>query len=122
MSGEQQTALVIDDDNNVNDIITRLLEREGYKVTSVFDGKAGLTAVKDGDFSIVITDILMPGHEGVTVLREIKNMGKKCKVVVVSGALERDDYLKTAQDFGADAIIAKPILVKEFREVIAGLK
>lgn len=121
MEAEKLTALVIDDDQIICDVVEAFLFRMGYTVDVAHDGIKGLNMAKEGDYTVIFTDIVMPKLEGVGVLRELKRDHPHLKVVTMSGADNKKEYMETASNFGADAILLKPFTLKEFNDAMTKL-
>ncbi|MBD3315625.1 MAG: response regulator [Chitinivibrionales bacterium] len=113
--------LIIDDQEIIRDLIQDALEEKGYKITTAEDGVEALELCRKHTFDVVITDVCMPRLEGVAVVRSLKSDYPKTKVIVVSGANYRKEYLGTAENFGADAILEKPVDLDSLCEVIEKL-
>ena len=114
--------LVIDDDELLRRFVVALLERRNYSVESVDSGEAGITLAAATDFDLVITDIVMPGTEGLETIKQIRRHKPDIKILAVSGGgSSKGDYLHYAERLGANAALAKPFEPIEFLEVVAAL-
>ncbi len=102
--------LVIDDDDQVRRLLGAILRRKGYAVAEADDGYAGIKHCRGNQVDLVITDILMPEHDGIELLLQIKKTVPHIKVVVISGAVESAEfnYLDVARRLGADRTVRKP--------------
>ncbi len=102
--------LIIDDDPNMNQMIKRLLEENGYEARSEFNGDDGWNRFLDEAFDLIITDIIMPRKEGIELIRAIREKSQTLPIIAISGGgrLIPDTYLSMAQNMGADYIFAKP--------------
>src|SRR5262245_41121499 len=78
--------LVIDDDDDVREILQAALESEGYAVAGAADGHEGLLRQRENPAAVVVTDIFMPGKEGIETIVEIVGEFPQTKVIAVSGA------------------------------------
>jgi CheY-like chemotaxis protein len=78
--------LVIDDDEDVRDVLQVLLESEGYAVSAAADGHEGLLLQRRSPAAVVVTDIFMPGKEGIETVVDLVQEFPQTKVIVVSGA------------------------------------
>ncbi len=108
---DTQSILLIDDDQNVSHLIRLYLEKEGYQVYEAFRGDDGLAAFKQYNPSLIILDIMLPGIDGLDVLREIR---KASKVPVIMLTAKDDTFDKVlGLELGADDYITKPFKNKE---------
>src|SRR5215470_15396462 len=80
-----RTILVIDDDEDYRLLVRTLLVRAGYRVLEASDGLAGLRFVAQTRVDLVITDMIMPEHEGVETILIVRHMHPQLKVVAMSG-------------------------------------
>jgi CheY-like chemotaxis protein len=103
--------LLIDDMKGVRRTVGALLKRAGHTVTEADDGGAGLEQLKGGSrFDLVITDMLMPKHDGMEVLLHLEQMPNRPKVLAISGGgsqVSADEAFLLARS-KADATLAKP--------------
>ncbi len=110
--------LVADDQEVIRSLVREVLEDLGHSVTIAEDGLAALECCKSDSYDLVITDICMPGKEGVSVLRSIKANYPQTRVIAFSAAMDRETYLKTATDFGADAAVEKNGDIETLTELV----
>ena len=98
--------LVIDDEPQVLQQIQDFLGRKNHQVTTVRSGDDALRAVLDGGFDVVLTDVRMPGMDGVTVMHEIQRLRPGLPVVMMSGHTDvvADEMIAE----GASAWVDKP--------------
>ncbi len=115
--------LVIDDNEMVRDILSDLLEAEGHEVRTATEGRGGLALLADFMADIVITDILMPGQEGIETIQELRANNPDTKIVAISGGGTRYglSFLDMAEKLGAHATLSKPIDAKELAALIERL-
>jgi two-component system chemotaxis response regulator CheY len=103
--------LLIDDMKGVRRTVGALLKRAGHVVTEADDGGAGLQLLQSGQrYDLVITDMLMPKHDGVEVLLFLEKQPNRPKVLAMSGGgsqVSADEAFLLARN-KADAILAKP--------------
>ena len=106
-NSSEREILIVDDEQANLDALSRILEREGFKVVTASSGAAGIKAFKEGSGSVVITDLLMPEVDGFTVLQEVKKIDSEIEVIVVTahGTIEKAVH---AMRQGAYDFIAKP--------------
>ena len=111
--------LVVDDDPQVLRLMRVNLELEGYDVVSAPDGEQALEAVITENPDVVVCDVMMPGIDGLTVLRNLRSNPhtKKIPFVVVSAKAQRSD-IKAALEMGADKYITKPFDPQELLDAV----
>ncbi len=100
--------LVIDDEEPTLAMFRLFLEAYGYKVLTAENGAKGLEIFRKEKPSIVLTDIKMPGIDGLAVLQQIKEIDPAAEVIVISGHGEMD-LAKQALNLNAVDFINKPI-------------
>src|SRR5712691_13430957 len=102
--------IVIDDNDAVRMTMRRALERAGHEVLEASDGEAGLKLLAETGAPLVITDIFMPGQDGIVTIRRIRKESPGVKVIAVSGgdSTGRLDLRKAAELFGAATSLRKP--------------
>ncbi len=107
--------LLIDDDPNVLDALSITLEEDGYSVAIAQDANLGLRLVEEHAFDLVITDIIMPGKEGLETILELKRNQPELNVVAMSGGgrLSSTPYLNMASALGVKSTLAKPFSASE---------
>ena len=116
--------LVIDDDETTRHVLRAILEREGYTVLDAPDGDKGIRQYQENPTDLVITDIIMPGKEGIETIRDLRQEFPNVKIVAISGGgrIGPDSYLQMARGIGALRTLTKPIdrtaLLKTVEEVL----
>ncbi|HXH83975.1 MAG TPA: response regulator [Candidatus Tectomicrobia bacterium] len=117
--------LVIDDDPDVREIVREALEAAGHEVREADDGDGGLALLRQSPADLVITDIFMPGKEGLETILDVRQEFPGIKIIAISGGggLRTLDYLPAAREFGAILAIPKPfdcdLLVAAVRDLLA---
>ncbi|MFP7753146.1 sigma-54-dependent transcriptional regulator [Thermodesulfobacteriota bacterium B35] len=107
-----QTILVVDDEPNYQVVLSELLRDEGYEVFTADSGTAGLPIVRDTDLDLVLTDMKMPGMDGIEFLREIKKFNKELPVILITAYAEVEKAVE-AMHLGAFTYLAKPFSNEE---------
>jgi putative two-component system response regulator len=104
------TILVVDDERQNCQILTRLLTPHGYTVESASDGEAALEAIEDRPPDLILLDVQLPGLDGFEVCRRIKQRPatRLTPVVLVTGLHEREQKIRGI-DVGADDFLSKPV-------------
>lgn len=110
--GRKIQVLVVDDNEAVRDVLSRMLSFLGYDVTLAGNGLEAGTLFFTGSYDLVITDLQMPLMNGWELCRLIKERSPNTPVMVVSGACDEKHWEKTNMRF-VDAIILKPFKLKE---------
>jgi two-component system, OmpR family, response regulator CpxR len=103
--------LIIDDDAELCALLQEFLEREGYRVTIEHDGNAGLELASNGNFDLVILDLMLPGIDGFTVLKRLRPRSR-VPVLMLTARGEDEDRI-VGLDLGADDYLAKPFNPRE---------
>ena len=111
--------LLIDDEAIALANLSHVLEREGYTVTACKNGETGLAAMQSTPFDLVLTDLRMPGIDGMDVLRHIRATSPDVPVIMITGHATLDSAVD-AMKAGAYHYIAKPFRLAEAREVVRG--
>src|SRR5450755_737535 len=101
------TVLIVDDDAHFRALARTILDPRGFQVIEADGAAACLAAVRDGAVDAVILDIVMPGRDGIEVLRELKNLYPETKVLTISGANDSELFLNVSAHLGADASLKK---------------
>jgi two-component system, response regulator, stage 0 sporulation protein F len=109
--------LVVDDEEGARDLFNTILTDEGYDVSLANGGEEALGLFKSYPFNLVITDIKMPVMDGLQLLQEIRKLGSKTDVIMVTAYGEVESYLK-AMSLGAAEYINKPIRIKELKQIV----
>ncbi|MCP4342842.1 MAG: response regulator [Desulfobulbaceae bacterium] len=110
--------LVVDDEPQLRDIASKMLESVGYKNDSVCSGELAIKFVKDNPVDLVILDMLMdPGMNGLQTYEEILKLHPNQKAIIVSGFSESDD-VKAALRLGAGWFIKKPYSIAQLGRAI----
>ena len=101
------TILVVDDEPNYLIVLSELLKEEGYEVITAQKGEDGLKVVQDTDLDLVITDMRMPGMDGLELLKTVKSYNKDLPVIMITAFGEVEKAV-VAMKAGAYNYLAKP--------------
>jgi two-component system, OmpR family, response regulator len=99
--------LVVEDDDIVADAITRGLMAAHYAVHRVTNAEAALSALADEEFALAVIDVGLPGADGLTLVRRLRNAGKTLPTLILTARCTLTDKVK-ALDLGADDFLSKP--------------
>ena len=114
-----RTAVVVEDDTDVGDVISSLLDKAGFEVTVARTGADALAVVRDLRPDLVTLDMTLPAMDGVEVCRQIR-LVSDCYVIVVSGRTGEVDRLM-GLEVGADDYLVKPFSMRELQARVAAL-
>lgn len=104
--------LLAEDERDLNGIISQKLTAEGYSVDSFFDGEEALEGLMYTDYDGAILDIMMPGLDGFTVLRRVRDAGRTTPVLILTARDAVDDRIR-GLDYGANDYLVKPFSLGE---------
>jgi CheY-like chemotaxis protein len=113
--------LVVDDEASVRRLVPKMLELEGYVAEGAADGAEALERLKSEPLpDLVILDIMMPGIDGFTVLRDMKSDARTAGIVVLMMSARTDRLaLMTAMASGAIGLVAKPFDIDELLGIVS---
>ena len=103
--------LLIDDDVRLYELLASYLEQNGFTVTAVSDGYQGLAALAAGTFDAVLLDVMMPGMDGLEVLRRIREKNRIPVLMLTAKGDETDRVV--GLEIGADDYVPKPFSPRE---------
>jgi heavy metal response regulator len=104
--------LVVEDEKKVASFIQRGLEAEHYTVDLAYDGEDGLTQLFDGDYDLLILDVMLPKRDGLSMLREVRKRGVQTPVLLLTARDTLADKV-AGLDLGADDYLTKPFAFEE---------
>lgn len=113
--------LIIDDDIDICEMLAIILENGGYETEQAQDGAQGIRLCHERPFDLVITDIFMPGKEGLETIRELRETHPEVHVIAISGGTAKAamSFLPLAERFGACRSLSKPIHPNELISAVA---
>ena len=109
--------LVVDDDREIRSLLSEYLQKQGYRVTAVADGKGLRAAVVTSHPDLIILDLMLPGEDGLTLCRELRTRSEVPVIMLTARGDETDRIV--GLELGADDYIAKPFSP---RELLARIK
>ncbi len=109
--------LIAEDDHLMRWSLEKYLTQHGHKVNSVGSGSAAIDASKSGEYEVVITDFVMPGPDGLEVLREVKAQIPQTHVIFITGNV-RPHIERFARDRGAFDFYEKPFSFAALRNAV----
>jgi DNA-binding NtrC family response regulator len=109
--------LVADDDVFVRDVIIKLLSEQGYSVITANDGHEAIKYLRVEDIYLVLTDLRMPGADGLEVLRTARHINPKIAVVILTAYATLDTALEAVKE-GAYDYLTKPFVMQQLLLVV----
>jgi DNA-binding response OmpR family regulator len=104
--------LVVEDERKVASFIQRALEAEAHQVDVAHDGDTGLARSLDGQYDLLVLDVMLPGRDGLSVLRELRARRRQLPVLLLTARAGVTDKV-AGLDEGADDYLTKPFEVAE---------
>lgn len=110
--------LLVDDEVELTDPLSRILTREGYGVDAAYDGTNGSNLAQAGSYDLLILDWMLPGKTGLEICQQLRRQGKTTPVLFLTAKDTLDDRV-AGLDAGADDYLVKPF---ELRELLARVR
>jgi DNA-binding NtrC family response regulator len=113
--------LVIDDDLQLRKLLCKILKKnQNYEVHDAENGEEGLEIIRTMSIDLVVTDIFMPGEDGIGTIMEICDNFPEVKIIAISGGgnVKDVDFLQLASCLGAQKIFQKPFDTKVFLSTV----
>lgn len=100
--------LVVEDEHNLNDAMCHILGEAGYDTQAAYDGPTGLDLALKGVFDVMLLDVMLPGMDGLEVVRRLREAKNEVPVIMVTAKSATADKIE-GLDHGADDYMTKPI-------------
>jgi two-component system response regulator PilR (NtrC family) len=115
---DRRPILVVDDEQSMREFLSIMLEKEGYEVVTEDRGEKAIERIEDGErFRLVITDLKMPGEDGLDVLEASKAADPACQVVIITAHATPESAISALKS-GAYDYIQKPFKVEQAKAVV----
>jgi DNA-binding response OmpR family regulator len=111
-STDGRQVLVIEDELQMRAMLADNLAFEGYRVTAVDSGEAGLAEMERNSFALVLMDVMLPGISGFDVCRQLRGRGARVPIIMLTALTTERDRVD-GLDVGADDYVSKPFSVRE---------
>jgi two-component system, NtrC family, response regulator PilR len=118
MKRDNASILVVDDDVSLLQSLKEILEAENYAVTTAADGEQGLHLIKEHTFDLVLSDLALPGLDGMELLKYLRREQPACPCIIITGFGSITNAV-TAMRQGAYDYFTKPVDATELRLVVA---
>lgn len=116
------TVLIAEDEANIAELLQFLLQREGHKTSTVFDGAAALAAIQEAAPDVLVLDVMLPTLSGYEVLKALRADTKfRDLPVLMLTAKGQEKDRKLAEELGVNAFITKPFSNSDLMKCVAGL-
>lgn len=103
-----KNVLIIEDDRLISSLVQFRLKKDGYNVTMVEDGIAGISAIENSSPDLIITDVMIPFKNGIEIINHAKKFSPKVPIIVLSSLGEEEGTVMEAFNLGASDFIPKP--------------
>ena len=113
-----KTILIVEDEQNIVDILSFNLGREGYDTLEAYDGPTGLQLALENNPDLILLDLMLPGMDGFEVCRKVREAGSSIPIIMLTAREEETDKV-LGLELGADDYITKPF---SMRELLARVK
>lgn len=110
--------LLAEDEKTLSEVLVTVLEKNGYSVMAVYDGRSALEHLETEIYDGAILDVMMPGTDGITVLKTLRENGNKLPVMILTARSEIEDRV-AGLDSGANDYLPKPF---DTRELLARIR
>jgi DNA-binding response OmpR family regulator len=105
-------ALLVEDEQRIASFVCAGLREHGFLVDHCEDGNTGYDYALTRDYDVILLDVMLPGRDGLSVLKGMRNAGRNTPVILITARNELDDRLQ-GLNLGADDYLAKPFYVEE---------
>ena len=117
---EAKTVLIIEDEADIQNFASRVLELEGYRVLKANDGERGIEIIRENPVALVLLDLRLPGRDGWSVLHEVRHDTELSKIpVIVITAVAESLQRKRTLRMGATKYLIKPMSAHSLAKTIA---
>jgi len=122
MEGKAQTdkVLIVEDDREIAAVVSMNLEDLGLQTEQVVDGKTGLRMALDGDYDLIILDIMLPLLDGISVCKSIREQNPAIPIMMLTARADEIDRV-LGLELGADDYMTKPFSVRELTARVKAL-
>lgn len=104
--------LLAEDERSLSRVLVTIFQKNNYSVDAVYNGEDALAYLQSGSYDAAVLDIMMPGMDGITVLKKMRSAGNRLPVLMLTAKSEVDDKV-LGLDSGANDYLAKPFDTKE---------
>ncbi len=105
-------ALIVEDEQRLVRLLRRVLEEEHYVVDTASDGTDGEALARDGDYDVIVLDVMLPARDGITVCRNLRRDRIATPILMLTARDAVEDRVR-GLDAGADDYLVKPFALTE---------
>jgi DNA-binding response OmpR family regulator len=116
--------LIVEDDHQLREMLKQLLEGENYEVIESNDGEAAMRILQGTKVDLIISDIIMPEKDGVSLIRDLRKNYPELKIIAVSGGsrhIDPQNPLRIVEKLGANITLTKPFKLSELLAAVREL-
>ncbi len=115
--------MIVDDDDSCRSLLKEALLGKGHSVTDFREEPAAFDAYKVDPPDLLITDMVMPGRNGVSLILDIRREYPQAKIIAISGGDQNapDNYLRLAKSLGAQRTLLKPFTLEQLHNAVEEL-
>lgn len=110
--------LVVDDEPAIRGIVRRILEPAGYEILEADDGGNAIRVLNREAVHLVITDIFMPGEDGITTIRRVRRQWPALPIIAMSGGSQAGELSAAALALGARRTVSKPFTLADILNAV----
>lgn len=111
--------LIIEDDTDINNLLAKIMGRQGHETVQAFSGTEGKLRLELGQYDLMLLDLMLPGMMGEELIREIRRTDPDLPIIVLSAKSGLEDRVSVLE-LGADDYLVKPFAVEEVSARVAG--
>ena len=112
--------LVVDDENEIREIVTDVLNTEGYEVESAASGEEGIEKAQEKQFDIALLDVRLGGQDGIVTYWQLKRVSPRTKAIIMTAHYKREE-LSFCIDNHVDTYLQKPFEIDTLVDLVNGL-
>jgi excisionase family DNA binding protein len=118
IEGRRPRVLIADDEASIRDLLSKTLALADYDIESVGDGRAAVSRLRAGGYDLLITDLKMPGMDGLSLIREAKRLAPELPVIIIT-AFSTEASAIEAINLGVDGYLTKPFRISRILSTAA---
>ena len=117
MNTAENSILIVDDDREIRDLLSRFLKKHELRIDAAANGREMMQLLSEGRYDLIVLDLMMPGEDGLTLCRKVRNTSR-IPIIMLTALGEETDRI-IGLEMGADDYLAKPF---NPRELLARIK